>query len=127
MLATMAPTLIPTFAPTLIPSEATGQQVVKLENNEVEEPELHSVDRHQQHRYHRHHHRHRRLQGNQDVNSTFYILPSVDQLMHVKETRKYHGDECHLVHDLPVGKHVFTIMTNKQYDKMYSLSHVIQW
>lgn len=115
----------PTPAPTLAPTEAEDTITFGADG----EPELHAVGR-ERHLRHRHrHHRHLQSQASTaSVNSTFYVLPPLDSILHLKESsRKYHGDECHLVHDLPVGKHVFTISTNNQYDKIYSLSHVIQW
>ena len=63
-----------------------------------------------------------------NVNTTQYRLPADLESLTLLSDRKYHGDECHLVSNIPVGQHVMVITTNKV-DKSHahSLSHVIQW
>eukprot|EP00605_Chrysophyceae_sp_TOSAG23-4_P002999 GSChrysophyteH1.ASY1.ANO1.3304.1 assembled CDS len=69
---------------------------------------------------------------NSNVNTTQYVLPPIEELMPLT-ARSYHGDECHQIVDLPVGKHVLTIKTHHQNEHethhahIYSLSHVLQW
>jgi hypothetical protein len=62
-----------------------------------------------------------------NANTTDYVVPPLDTLMHLSD-RKYHGDECHIVNKLPVGKHVLVITTNEVPNShVHSLSHVITW
>ncbi len=62
-----------------------------------------------------------------NVNTTDYLIPPLDALKLLSD-RKYHGDECHIVNKLPVGKHVLVITTNEvPKSHVHSLSHVITW
>ena len=66
-------------------------------------------------------------EGAGSVNTTQYVIPELSTLMLLND-RKYHGDECHLVSGLPVGKHVLVITTKKvEGYHQHSLSHLIQW
>ena len=63
----------------------------------------------------------------ENVNTTQYILPPLDTIVHLVD-RKYHGDECHVVFNLPVGKHVVVITTNEvPASHAHPLSHLITW
>jgi hypothetical protein len=70
--------------------------------------------------------------NNPKVNSTQYVRPPISELMPLP-ARGYHGDECHLVGDLPVGRHVITVVTHKEEAHEahkghgYSVSHLLQW
>ncbi len=64
-----------------------------------------------------------------------YVLPDLHTLKRLT-SRKYHGDECHAVTGLPVGKHVLTVVTHSAEDTkagkvapnhVYSVSHIIEW
>ena len=68
-------------------------------------------------------------------NSTAYVLPPLYHLQRLT-SRKYHGDECHLVTNLPLGKHVLTVATHSAKEAqegkrdnrhVYSVSHIIEW
>ena len=62
------------------------------------------------------------------VNTTQYIIPTDLESLILLSDRKYHGDECHLVSNIPIGKHVLIITTNKvEGHHTHSLSHLIQW
>ena len=62
------------------------------------------------------------------VNLTQYIIPTDFESLMLLSDRKYHGDECHLVSNIPIGKHVLVITTNKvEGHHTHSLSHLIQW
>ena len=97
---------------------------------------------------HRHRQTRRDLEGAEEEVSTLptsgtaaaaaaYILPPLDTLLHIKlDQRKYHGDECHGLLDLPVGTHILTVSTHFGNDtknaanmarKVYSVTHVIEW
>ena len=67
-----------------------------------------------------------------DVNTTAYVSPPLADLVQLT-ARAYHGDECHMLADLPVGKHVLTVATHRPEEEAahkshtYSVSHVITW
>jgi hypothetical protein len=64
--------------------------------------------------------------SNANVNTTKYELPVLTELQLLSD-RKYHGDECHIVNGLPVGKHVLVITSGGPPQQVHSLSHVITW
>jgi len=68
-------------------------------------------------------------------NSTAYVLPPLSSLQRLT-SRKYHGDECHAVLNLPLGRHVLTVATHSSKEvqegkrdnrHVYSVSHIIEW
>jgi len=69
---------------------------------------------------------------NEKVNSTAYITPPLNELQRIT-TRKHHGDECHALEELPVGRHVLTVATHRAKEHetgkhhQYAISHIIEW
>ena len=66
-----------------------------------------------------------------NINTTAYVSPKLTELIPLV-ARAYHGDECHILSDLPVGKHVLTVATYTPEESAhkghtYSVSHIISW
>lgn len=59
-------------------------------------------------------------------NSSYVYIPSDSRI--VWEKKKYVGNECKSLHDLPVGNHILSIAPNITHDKhVTKLSHVVMW
>ena len=59
-------------------------------------------------------------------NSSYQYIPSEKRILW--EKKKYVGNECKALHDLPIGNHILSIAPNVTHDKHETkLTHVIMW